>query len=104
MVGDWTDGAIEVGCDIADRCDCDALEGAVEMPMLKAVGIAGDDRSFVAVGVVGVVAVTVGMVILVVVFVMVMMVGFIGAIVTMDVRIVSSAVSMMNQAHDTRPA
>ena len=99
MVGDWTDGAIEVGCDIVDRCDSDAREWAIEVPMLEAMRIACDDCGFIAVGVVGVIAMTVGMV-LVAMFVMVMMVRFAGAIVvTMDVRIVSSAVPMMKQAH-----
>lgn len=102
MVGDRYDGGIEVGCDIADRCDGDAGEPTVEVPMLKAIGIACDDRGFVAVYVVGVIAVTVRMVIFLVVIVMVM-VRFIGAIVTMDVRIVSSTVPMMNQAHDAGP-
>jgi hypothetical protein len=49
-----------------------------------------------------VIAVTVPMVIFVVVFVIVM-VRFIRAVVMMDVRIVSPAVPMMNQAHDASP-
>jgi len=100
MVGDRYNGGIEVGCNIADRCNRDAGEGTVEVPMLKAMGTACDDRGFVAVYVVSVIAVTVRMVIFVAVFVMV---RFLGAIVAMDVRIVSSTVPMMNQAHDAGP-
>jgi len=99
MVGDCNDGRREVGCDIAERCDCDALERTIEVPMLEAMRIACDDCGFIAVGVVGVIAMTVGMV-LAAMFVMVMVMRFAGAIVvTMDVRIVSSAVPMMKQAH-----
>jgi hypothetical protein len=99
MVGDCNDGGIEIGRDIADWCDCDSGEGTIEVPMLEAMRIACDDRCFITVCVVGVIAVTVGLVIFVVVFVMVI-VRFVGAIVAMDVRIVSAAVPMMNQAHD----
>ncbi len=98
MVGDCNDGGIEVRCEIADRCNCDAREGTIEVPMLEAMGIACDDCGFIAVCVVGVIAVTVGTVILVVMFVMVM-VRFVGAIGTMNVRMVSSAMPMMNYAH-----
>jgi len=101
MLGDRNDGGIEIGCDIADRCNCDAREGTIEVPMLEAMGIACDDCGFIAVYVVGVIAVTVGMVIFVGVFVIVT-VRFIRGVVMMDVRIVSSAVPMMNQAHDVR--
>ncbi len=63
MVGDCNDCRIEVGCEIADRCDCDAREWAIEVPMLETMRIARDDCGFIAVGVVSVIAVTVGMVI-----------------------------------------
>jgi hypothetical protein len=71
------------------------------VPVLKPMRIAYDDRGFIAMYVVSVIAVAVRMVIFVVVFVIVM-VRFICGIVVMDVRIVSSAVPMMNQAHDAR--
>lgn len=71
------------------------------MPMLKPMRIADDDRGFIAMYVISVIAVTVRIVTCVVVFVIVM-VRFIRRIVMMGVRIVSSAVPMMNQAHDAR--
>jgi hypothetical protein len=98
MVDDCNDGGIEVGCEIANRCDCDAFEWPIEVPMLEAMGIACDDCRFVAVNVVSVIAVTAGMVIIGVVRVIVM-VRFFGAIV-MDVRIVPSAMPMMKDAQD----
>ena len=99
MVGDCNDCSVEVGCEIVDRRDCDALEWPIKVPMLEAMRIARDDCGFIAASVVGVIAVTVGMVI-VAMFVMVMVVRFVGAVfMAMDVRIVSPAVPMMKQTH-----
>jgi hypothetical protein len=68
--------------------------------MLKPMRIAGDNRGLIAIYVIRVIAVTLRMVISVLEF-LVLMVRFVGVIVTMDVRIVSSAVTMMDYAHDT---
>lgn len=100
MVGDRYDGGIEIGCDLADGGNCDAREGTVEVPMLKAMGVARDDRGFIAPYVVGVVAVTVRMVIFVPVFVAAMMRFSRGIVVPMNVWMVSSAVTMTKGAHD----
>jgi imidazoleglycerol phosphate dehydratase HisB len=100
MIGDDNDDAIEAGREIADRCNCDARKGAIEVPMLKSMRVARDDRRFIAMHVIGVIAMTVGMVMSVIMFVTVMM-RFVGVIVPMDVRIVAAAVPMMNQAHVT---
>ena len=70
--------------------------------MLEPMRIAGDDRRFIAVYVIGVIAVTVRVVMLAVAAFVAVMVRFVGSIVMMDVRIVSSAMPMMNDAHDAR--
>ena len=100
MIGDCNDGGRGIVYDIADWRYCNALEGTIKVPMLKPMRIALDDRCFIAMYVISVIAVTVRTVIFVVVFVMV---GFTRGILAMDVRMVSSAVPMMNQAHDARP-
>lgn len=102
MIGDCNDGRRRIVSDITNWRYCDALEGTIEVPMLKPMRIAYDDRGFIAMYIISVIAVTVRMVIFVVAFVVVM-VRFIRGIVMMGVRIVSSAVPMMNQAHDARP-
>ncbi len=48
MVGDCNDDGIEAGCDLADRSNCDASEGTVEVPMLEPMGIACDDWVFIS--------------------------------------------------------
>lgn len=103
MISKCNDGNREFVYDVADWRGCAALEGTVEVPMLKPMRITRDDRGFIAVHVINVITVTVRMVILVRVFV-IMIVRFIRGIVMMDVRIVSSAMPMMNQAHDARSA
>lgn len=100
MIGDCNDGGRGIVYDIADWRYCNALEGTIKVPMLKPMRIALDDRCFIAMYVISVIAVTVRTVIFVVVFVMV---GFTRGILAMDVRMVSSAVPMMNQAHDAGP-
>lgn len=101
MISKCNDGNREFVYDLADWRGCAALEGTVEVPMLKPMRITRDDRGFIAVHVINVITVTVRMVIFVRVFVT-MIVRFIRGIVMMDVRIVSSAMPMMNQAHDAR--
>ena len=101
MIGDCNDGGRGIVYDIADWRYCSALEGTIKVPMLKPMRITCDDRGFIAMYVISVIAVTVRIVIFVVVFVIVM-VRFIRGIVVMDVRMVSSAVPMMNYAHDAR--
>jgi len=68
--------------------------------MLKPTRITCDDRGFIAMYVISVIAVTARTMIFVVVFVMM---RFTRGIVVMDVRMISSAVPMMNYAHDARP-
>jgi len=89
-------GNRKVVFDMADWRDCDALEWAIEVPMLEPMWIAGDDRRLIAMRVVSVIAMTVRMLIVVAMFALVM-VRFIRRIVVMDVRIISAAVPMMNQ-------
>ena len=98
MIGDCNDGGRGIVYDIADWRYCSALEGTIKVPMLKPMRIAYDDRGFIALYVISVITVTMRMVMFVIV-----MVRSIRSIVVMDVRIVSSAVPMMNQAHDARP-
>lgn len=69
--------------------------------MLQPMRITCDDRCFIAMHVISVIAMTMRIVIFVVVFVIVM-VRFTRSIVAMDVRTVSSAVPMTNDAHDAR--
>ena len=102
MVDGYDNGGRGLASEIANWRDCDALERAIEMPMLEPMRIARDDPRFIAVYVVGVIAVTVRVVMLVVVMFVMMMVRFIASIVTMDVRIVSAAMPMMNDTHDAR--
>ncbi len=101
MIGDCNDGRRRIVTDITDWRYCDALERTIEVPMLEPMRIACYDRGFIAMYVIGVIAVTVRFVTLVVVFVIVM-VRFTRGIAVMDVRMVSSAVPMMNHAHDAR--
>ena len=68
------------------------------MPMLKTMRITGDDRRFIAVHVISMIAVTVRMVTVVLV-VVVVVVGVTRGVVVMDVRMVSSAVAMIEGAH-----
>jgi len=98
MIGDCNDGRRRIVSDITDWRYCDALERTIEVPMLKPMRIAYDDRGFIALYVISVITVTMRMVMFVIV-----MVRSIRSIVVMDVWIVSSAVPMMNQAHDARP-
>jgi hypothetical protein len=99
MVGDCNDGGIEVLCETADGRNCDALEGAIEVPMIEAIGIACDARRFIAMYVISVIAVTARIVTFVLAFVVVV-VRFTRGIVVMDVRMVSSAMAMIERAHD----
>ena len=99
MLGDCNDGGRGTGPDLTDWRDRDALEGTIEVPMLKPMRIACNERRFITIYVVSVVAVTVRMVIVVFVF-MVVMVRCPRGIVVMDVRMVSSAVPMIKRAHD----
>ena len=66
--------------------------------MLEPMRIAGDDRRFITVYVISMIAVTVRIVTVVLV-VVVVVVGFTGGVVLMDVRMVSSAVAMIEGAH-----
>jgi hypothetical protein len=66
------------------------------MPMLKTIRITGDDRRFIAVYVIGMIAVTVRIVTVVLV---VVVMGVTRSVVVMDVRMVSSAVAMIEGAH-----
>jgi hypothetical protein len=101
MIGDCNDGGRRIVPDITDWRYCNALEGTIEVPMLEPMRITCDDRGFIAMYVISVIAVTVRIVTFVVVFVIVM-VRFTRGIVVMDVRMVPSAVPMMNYAHDAR--
>ena len=69
--------------------------------MGEPLGITCDDRGFVAMRVISVIAVTVRTVLFVIVLVLVMA-RFIRSIAMMDVRMISSAMPMMKQAHDSR--
>jgi hypothetical protein len=100
MLDGYDNGGRRLASGIANWRDGDALEWAIEVPMLEPTRIARDNRRFVAVYVVGVVAVTVRMMMLAVMIVMMVIVPCTGVIVMMDVRIVSSAMPMMNHAHD----
>ena len=100
MVGEYYDGGIEVGREVGERCDSDALEWAIEVPMLEAMGIACDDCGFIAVYVVGVIAMAVRMVVPVVMSVMVVGVRFIAGIMAMNVRVVSPAMTMIEHPQD----
>ena len=64
--------------------------------MLKPMRIAVDNRRFIAVNVIGMIAVTVRIVTVVLV---VVVVRFTGGIVVMDVRMVSSTMTMIEGAH-----
>ena len=100
MIDGDDNGGQRLASELADWRDCDALELPIEVPMLEPMRIARDDRRFVAIYVVGVVAMTVRVMMLAVVMFVMLMMRFIGAIVTMNVRMISSAMSMMNHAHD----
>ncbi len=101
MIDGYDNGGRGLASEVANWRDCDALERVIEVPMLEPMRIACYDRGFIAMYVIGVIAVTVRFVTLVVVFVIVM-VRFTRGIAVMDVRMVSSAVPMMNHAHDAR--
>ena len=66
--------------------------------MLKPMRIAVDNRRFIAVNVIGMIAVTVRIV-TVVLAIVVVVVRFTGGIVVMDVRMVSSTMTMIEGAH-----
>jgi len=66
--------------------------------MLEPMRIAGDDRRFITVYVISMIAVTVRIVTVALV-VVVVVVGFTRGVVLMDVRMVSSAVAMIEGAH-----
>lgn len=102
MIDGYDNGSRRIASEVANWRDCDALERAIEVPMLEPMRIARDDRGFIAVHVVGVIAVTVRVMMLAVVMFVMVMVRIFGVIVTMNVRIVSSAVPMMDDAHDPR--
>jgi hypothetical protein len=99
MIDNYNDGGGGIVSDVTDWRDCDALKGTIEVPMLKPVRIAYDDRGFIAMYVISVIAVTARMVIFVPVFVVVM-VRFTRGIVMMNVRMVSSTMTMIEGAHD----
>ena len=69
------------------------------MPVLKPMRITCDDRRFIAMYVISVIAVTARIVTYVLVFVVVV-VRSTRSIVVMDVRMVSSAMAMIERAHD----
>ena len=100
MINNCNEANRKVVVEIANRRKRDALERTIEVPMLKLMRSAGNNRGLIAMYVIRVIAVTLRMVISVLEF-LVLMVRFVGVIVTMDVRIVSSAVTMMDYAHDT---
>jgi hypothetical protein len=100
MINNCNEANRKVVVEIANRRKRDALEGTIEVPMLKPMRIAGDNRGLIAIYVIRVIAVTLRMVLSVLEF-LVLMVRFVGVIVTMDVWIVSSAMTMMDYAHDT---
>ncbi len=102
MVVDYNNDGQRIDSEVANRRNCDARERAIEVPMLEPMWIARDDRGFIAVHVVGVVAVTVRVMMIAVVMFVMVMVRIFGAIMTMNVRIVSPAMPMMNDAHDAR--
>ena len=102
MIDGYDNGGRGLASEVANWRDCDAFERAIEVPMLEPMRIAGDDRRFIAIYVIGVIAVTVRVVTLAVAAFVAVMVRFVGSIVMMDVRIVSSAMPMMNDAHDAR--
>jgi hypothetical protein len=99
MINKCHEAGRKVAIEIANRRKRDAFERTIEVPMLKPMRIAGDNRGFIAMYVIRVIAVTLRMVIFVLAFVVVM-VRFDGVIVTMDMWIVSSTVTMMDYAHD----
>ena len=74
----------------------------IEVPMLKPMRIACDDRRFIAVYVISMIAVTARIATVVLVF-MVMVVGFNCDVVVMDVRMVSSTMVMIEGAHYIDP-
>jgi len=81
---------------MTDWRDCDALERTIEVPMLKPMRIAGDDRRFIAVYVISMIAVTARTVTDVLV---VVALGFTRGVVVMNVRMVSSTMAMIEGAH-----
>jgi len=99
MIDNCKDKGQRIGSDIADRRDCDALEGTIEVPMLKPVRITCDDRRLIAMYVISVIAVTVRIVVFVLAFV-VAMVRCTRGIVMMNVRMVSPTVAMIEDAQD----
>ncbi|MFZ0680815.1 hypothetical protein [Candidatus Binatus sp.] len=102
MIDGCDNGRRRIASEVANWRDCDAGEGAIEVPMFKPMTIARDDSGFIAAYVVGVVAMTVRVMMLAIVMFVTVMVRFVSAIMTMNVRIVSSAVPMTNQAHDVK--
>ncbi len=96
-------GGREIALDVGDWRDCYLREGTIEVPMLEPMRVACNDRGFVTIRVISVIAVTARTVLFVSVFVSVMM-RSVPSIVMMDVRVVSSAMPMMNQAHNSRPS
>lgn len=99
MIDNCNDGGGGIVSDILDWRDCDGLEATIEVPMLKPTGITCDNRGLIAMYVVSVIAVTTRMLIFVLVLVVVI-VRFTCRIVVMDVRMVSSAMAMIEGAHD----
>ena len=97
MIGDGNDVSRRIIPDSMDRRNCDAFERTIEVPMLQPIRTTCDDRGFIAMHVISVIAVTMPMMTVAVMFVIMMMRL---AVVVMDVRIISSAVPMMNYAHD----
>jgi hypothetical protein len=49
VIDNRKDNGGEIALDIADWRDCDALEGTIEVPMLKPMRIAYDDRGLIAI-------------------------------------------------------
>ena len=78
MIDGYDNGGRGLASEVANWRDCDALERAIEVPMLEPMRIARDDRRFIAVYVVRVIAVTVRVVMLAVVMFVMRMVRFIG--------------------------
>ena len=99
MIDDFKDHDRQIGPKITARAR-DALEGTIEVPMSKPMRIACDDRRFITMYVISMIAVTARIVALVLAFVVV---GFTRGIVVMDVRMVSSTMPMMEDAHYIDP-
>ena len=100
MIDDRKDSDRQIVPKLTALRDCDALEGTIEVPMHKPMRIACDDRRFITIYVISMIAVTARIVALIFAFVVV---GLTRGIVVMDVRMVSSAMLMIEDAHYIDP-